>query len=164
MSTVPDTPATLAPILFFRGSDRFLSNFFHHGPGVTVEHLFQSRKMQNPADSAVIMATPSATEAKRLGRKLTMRADWEGTKDAVMYQALVEKFSDPELRAKLLATGAAHLEGGNTWCDLYWGVCHCPQHQVFVPATATSTAFTHGTGVNHLGALLMQLRRELAAA
>lgn len=152
---------TASPILFFRSENRFLSNFFHHGPSVTVEHLFQARKMARSIDHDLIMQAPSATEAKRLGRKLTMRADWEETKDLVMYQALEEKFSDPGLRQKLLATGDAYLEEGNTWCDAYWGVCHCPKHKVLVPATNASPTLSHGTGTNHLGTLLMLLRKNL---
>jgi len=59
-----------------------------------------------------------------------------------MKSCLQEKFSDPLLRKKLLATGNATLIEGNTWGDTYWGVCK-------------------GKGQNKLGKLLMELRSEL---
>ena len=65
-----------------------------------------------------------------------------------MREALRKKFSDPELKAKLLATGDQLLEEGNTWHDNFWGVCHCIRCQ---------DVMAH----NHLGKLLMELRSEL---
>ena len=56
-----------------------------------------------------------------------------------MRTALQLKFSDPTLRAQLIATGDAELIEGNTWNDTFWGVCR-------------------GTGKNMLGTLLMELR------
>jgi N-glycosidase YbiA len=60
----------------------------------------------------------------------------------VMRGLLRQKFSSGELYEKLLATGDALLVEGNSWGDRYWG-------QV------------QGTGENHLGKLLMQVRKEL---
>jgi predicted NAD-dependent protein-ADP-ribosyltransferase YbiA (DUF1768 family) len=59
-----------------------------------------------------------------------------------MLDALRDKFSDPELRAKLLATGDEFLVEGNHWGDTYWGVCN-------------------GKGRNMLGSLLMKVREEI---
>lgn len=73
-----------------------------------------------------------------------MRSDWEEVKLGVMEGLLREKFSDPELRRKLLATGERELVEGNDWGDSFWGVCA-------------------GRGKNHLGRLLMKLREELRA-
>ena len=49
----------------------------------------------------------------------------------------------PELKEKLLATGDAYLEEGNTWGDRIWGVYQ-------------------GQGENRLGKILMKIRKELA--
>jgi predicted NAD-dependent protein-ADP-ribosyltransferase YbiA (DUF1768 family) len=55
-----------------------------------------------------------------------------------------DKFSrNPELRVKLLNTGDLQLVEGNYWGDTFWGVCN-------------------GKGENHLGKILMRVRKELA--
>lgn len=76
-----------------------------------------------------------------------MRADWDDARNyrlVVMEQLLREKFSDknPELKQKLIDTYDAELIEGNTWNDTFWGVCG-------------------GIGKNHLGKLLMKIRRDL---
>jgi predicted NAD-dependent protein-ADP-ribosyltransferase YbiA (DUF1768 family) len=57
---------------------------------------------------------------------------------------LRQKFTDPGLRARLLATGTALLREGNWWRDTFWGVDQ-----------------RTGAGQNHLGRLLMEIRDEL---
>jgi hypothetical protein len=47
-----------------------------------------------------------------------------------------------ELAGKLLDTGGAHLEEGNTWGDTFWGT-------------------VNGAGDNYLGLCLMKVREEL---
>lgn len=81
-------------------------------------------------------------EAKRLGRRVKLRADWETVKDQVMFDVCCAKFNDNEYLAQLLVqTGDAILIEGNTWNDTYWGVCN-------------------GKGKNMLGKILMQIREE----
>ena len=81
-------------------------------------------------------------KAKRLGRKVTLRPDWEQIKTYTMLLLLRIKFSDENLATKLLETGEQKLIEGNSWGDCFWGVCD-------------------GVGENHLGKLLMQVREEL---
>ena len=64
-----------------------------------------------------------AGAAKRVGRMLPLRPDWEEVKVRVMETVLRTKFHDPDLRARLLATGEADLVEGNHWGDKFWGVC-----------------------------------------
>ena len=106
--------------------------------------------MKTPSmeEAMEIAAAHTPGRAKRLGRKCQLRPDWEEIKIPVMRSALRKKFSDPELKAKLLATGDQHLEEGNTWHDNFWGVCYCDRCQDIM---------AH----NHLGKLLMELRKEL---
>ena len=81
--------------------------------------------------------------AKRKGRHVTLRKDWEDIKDDIMYQVVKAKFSQNEdLLEKLLATENEELIEGNTWSDYYWGVCN-------------------GKGKNKLGKILMKVRDEL---
>lgn len=147
----------------FRGYYRFLSNFWIEKNGKSVEHEFQAAKVTDPEAYALIMAAETPREAKRLasrqgmeelseklGRKISLRPDWEEACDPVMLTALRRKFKDPELREKLLGTGDAVLIEGNTWHDGKWGVCSC--------------ARCGGAGENRLGRLLMQVRDELSRA
>lgn len=138
----------------FENENEFLSNFypslFTDGTLVypTVEHCFQASKTSVLIDSAIIAAAPSPGKAKRLGRKCSLRPDWEEIKDEVMYKALQKKFSIPELKEKLLNTGDEELEEGNWWHDNYWGNCHCIR-------------CNNIQGKNTLGKMLMKLREEL---
>lgn len=85
--------------------------------------------------------------AKRLGRKVRMRADWDEAKYDVMRSVVRAKFSDPEMARLLLATGDEELVEFNIWGDVVWGQC------------ADST--WKWVGQNWLGKLLMELRIDL---
>jgi N-glycosidase YbiA len=128
----------------FSGPYAFLSNFWpcrieHDGLIYeTVEAAFQAQKTLD-LDQRVLFTTLGPGNAKRAGRTLLIREDWEQIKLSVMRQLLLTKFSDPSLRNMLLATGDEELVKGNSWGDVYWGVCN-------------------GVGENHLGRLLMALR------
>ena len=136
----------------FSGEYEFLSNFYPSkiqpdGPMSypTVEHYFQGCKAEAIDDFYPIFAAKTPGEAKRLGKRVRLRKDWEMVKDDVMLNGLRAKFAIPELREKLLATGDEELVEGNTWGDTYWGVCN-------------------GVGQNKLGKLLMQVREEIKNA
>lgn len=140
-------------IAVFDGKHAFLSNFFpspFEVDGVTfptVEHWFQAVKTFNPKEFRSIAAAETPGKAKRMGRRATLRPDWEEVKVDVMRRGLRKKFAIPELRAKLLATGNEELVEGNTWHDQTWGRCSC--------------AKCGGQGENLLGQLLMELREEI---
>ena len=82
------------------------------------------------------------SEAKKLGRKVKLRSDWEQVKDQIMYELVFKKFSTAELWYQLNTTANEELVEGNWWNDRYWGVCR-------------------GTGENKLGKILMRVREEL---
>lgn len=125
------------------GDNSFLSNFYWHG--WTVEHHFQAAKTDDPVWVQKILTAPTPGAAKKLGRKAPMRSTWDDEKITVMRTLLRLKFSDPQLATRLLATGDAQLIEGNWWGDRFWGV-------------------SGGTGQNHLGRLLMQVREEVHRA
>lgn len=129
----------------FRGKYFFLSNFYKEDPTFTNEHRFQSLKTENVNERVRVLMAETAKEAKQLGRKVSLRPDWEDVKDSIMELTLRIKFEDPELRQKLLDTGNEELIEGNNWGDKYWG-------QV------------NGVGENKLGKILMKLRAEYAAS
>ena len=132
----------------FDGEYAFLSNYsaspfrINYVLFPTMEHYFQANKADNQNDYLHIAYAPTPGEAKRLGRKIQLRPDWEEIKDNVMLTGLRKKFANPELRNLLLATGDEELVEGNYWGDTYWGVCN-------------------GVGQNKLGKLLMQVREEI---
>lgn len=139
-----------ADITSFRGEYAFLSNFWHSPVThdglrfTSAEAAFQAAKTLDPVIRERF-TTLEPGEAKRYGRTVPLRPDWESIKLRVMAEVLQAKFSDPALRARLLATEEAKLIEGNTWGDTFWGVCR-------------------GQGANWLGALLMDLRRRLREA
>ncbi|EWM19707.1 hypothetical protein KUTG_10011, partial [Kutzneria sp. 744] len=142
------------------GFDRewwFLSNFAFSPllwEGVwyaTAEAAFAAGKTVDPALRLWISQVVPPREAKRRGRQLALRPQWDTShRYAVMRQVLRAKFTDPGLRTRLINTGAALLVESNTWCDTQWGSCVCQRHR------ATP-------GHNHLGRMLMALRDALTA-
>lgn len=70
------------------------------------------------------MGKCSPDRAKKLGRAVKLREDWEQEKVKVMYHALKEKFNwylHPILCKKLLNTRDAYLAEVNYWEDYFWG-------------------------------------------
>jgi ribA/ribD-fused uncharacterized protein len=142
----------------FAGACRFLSNFepakitiAEHGLTFpTVEHAYQAAKynLDQPARLQAmkdIAALDTPGQAKRAGRMIPLRPDWDRVKLPIMRRLVRLKFfGNGHLAILLLATEPAELIEGNTWGDTYWGVCN-------------------GKGRNHLGKLLMSVRSELKA-
>lgn len=135
-------------IASFDREHRFLSNFWPAPvtyEGVTyrtVEHAYQAAKTLNLRDRVTIQHEYNPAQAKRLGRTVQLRTDWNDIRIGVMAELLIQKFTNNEpLRELLLATGDAELIEGNYWGDTFWGVCR-------------------GKGENNLGKLLMAVREH----
>lgn len=132
----------------FEGEYAFLSNFYEHpiSNGVitfpTNEHYFQAMKTLEDDERLAIARATTPGQAKRMGRSVKLRPDWESIKLDVMETAVRIKFTDSELAAKLIATGDEELIEGNWWNDTFWGVCN-------------------GVGENHLGKILMKVRADI---
>ena len=141
----------------FDGDYAFLSNFYSSPFTVdgitfpTVEHWFQAWKTKTEGEFKAIAKAKTPGQAKRIGRCCSLRPDWERIKISVMYDGLKYKFSDPELKQKLLDTGDEELVEGNTWHDNTWGNCSCPKCAEI-------------EGKNILGKILMDVRQELREA
>ena len=132
----------------FRGSYYFLSNFYEAPvtyEGITFknnEAAFQAQKVCDLAERMKFKDLNGA-EAKKLGRRVSLRKDWENIKIELMKGIVYAKFEQNEdLKGKLLATGDKYLEEGNTWGDRTWGT-------------------VNGSGANLLGKILMEVREEL---
>lgn len=136
------------PIRFFTDEYRWLSNFWPCEiklPDFTfpsVENAYQAAKCRNPEHRRMFVhVTPG--QAKRRGKKILCRLDWDfATRFEVMERLLIIKFRHPDLQQQLLATRGRELVEGNTWGDIFWGVCN-------------------GVGQNHMGRLLMKVRENI---
>lgn len=132
----------------FRDNYRFLSNFWLVDielDGIiypSVEHAYQASKTLDKKQREKLLDM-TAGQAKRYGRKVSIRPDWETIKLKVMEDLVRQKFTiSGYLKTMLLETGNEELIEGNPWRDTFWGVCN-------------------GIGNNHLGKIIMNIREEL---
>ena len=137
-------------IIIFNGNEEFLSNFYPtpiYIEGIlypTPEHAFQAMKTFDEDKRHDIASLDSPGKAKRAGRKVTLRSNWEKVKIKVMYDIIKIKFSQEDMKKKLIETGDMFIQEGNTWKDTAWGV-----------------DIKTGAGLNILGNLLMIIREEI---
>lgn len=139
-------------ILRFTGDYRWLSNFYSIPvlyEGITYpssEHAYQAAKTDDLAIRLHIANIDNPVSAKRYGRKISRNSQWEEIKIQVMSAIVLAKFNQNlELKQNLLGTGDKLLEEGNWHKDTFWGICP--------PAS--------GIGHNHLGKILMDVRKRL---
>ena len=130
----------------FRDEYFFLSNFYPVEiklDGIVypnAEAAFQARKTLDVEERRNFSMLKNPVQAKRLGRKVKLRDDWEEVKLDIMTEVVSQKFlQHPHLIEMLLQTGDEELVEGNKWGDRFWGVCK-------------------GKGENHLGKILMKIR------
>lgn len=158
----------------FEGTHRFLSNFWEAPVqfrlwcmdteliAPTNEHAFQADKALHWQEAVPILHAATPGEAKRLGRKVTLRPDWEGKRKSAMFALLLLKFAQhPDLSALLDQTGDELLVEGNHWHDNYWGRCVCSRCAGVFTDPGLLEAVLAGPGHpgrNHLGRLLMGTR------
>lgn len=150
----------------FTGENAFLSNFWIEDDGSSVEHFFQASKTLDGKASHRILNAETPGKAKRLGRQVRLRPDWEEIKDREMRELVEDKFQDPFLHQKLLDTGDVVLVEGNTWGDTYWGACWrssasdipegCTVWAIAPPNVGFPTESL--IGQNKLGQILMNIR------
>ena len=135
-------------ITSFKNKYFFLSNFYFCPIEMknviypSVEHAYQASKTFVEAERAWILSAPTAAVAKKRGKKITLRDDWEDVKLKIMKELVKRKFGNTTLQIKLKKTGDAKLIEGNWWGDTFWGVCN-------------------GIGENYLGKILMEVRSKI---
>lgn len=143
----------------FKGENYFLSNFYmapvcYEGimylnneaafQAAKIKDLKERENFQALCDGKMLpFSKMNPSDAKRNGRRVNLRPDWESVKTDVMRDIVYDKFKrNPELRKMLLDTGNEPLEEGNTWGDRVWGT-------------------VNGSGENRLGKILMNVRTQL---
>lgn len=139
----------------FVGPYRFLSNFYYSPLKIsgivypTVEHAFQAAKTLDLDEKIKISEANKPGIAKRMGRQVALRKDWEEIKDKIMYKLVLAKFRKyGRLRKQLFATDNYVLVEGNVWHDNHFGDCLCP-------------ACENIPGKNKLGKIEVRVRKEL---
>ena len=106
----------------------------------TAEAAFQAGKCKNAADIVAFTRVADGAAAKRLGRSIALREDWELFKVTWMQPVLLCKFTqNPFLLKKLVDTYPLPLIETNTCGDSFWGKWN-------------------GMGQNQLGKILMEIR------
>lgn len=141
------------PIYFYSPRDAHgcFSNFSLHGLECkgrwwpTSEHYFQAQKFAGTEHEEAIRLAKTPRQAAEMGRdrKRPLRPDWEQVKDAMMYEAVLQKFRTHQaIRQELLETGDQLLIE-HAPHDYYWG------------------CGADGSGKNMLGQILMAVRTTL---
>ena len=110
----------------------------------SVENYYQAVKtLDRNEQQKFITCTPA--EAKKLGRKIEIRKDWEQVKYRFMRKAVRQKFfSNKEQKRMLLQDPNIVFVEWNNWGDKIWGV-----------------DYKTGFGNNALGIILTEIKIEL---
>jgi hypothetical protein len=143
-------------IYSFSGQYRFMSNFFPcpvlirdlDFPDIwygSTEAAYQAAKTDNVL-RRVLISQLRAGDAKKAGRIISLRSDWDSMKCGYMKWYVTQKFDSTELADLLISTWPARLVEGNHWGDTYWGM-----------------VMSNGSwvGQNKLGEILMTVREHL---
>ena len=139
----------------FKNEYRWLSNFYKLQEPIDLygcvfyytENLYQAFKC-NKADDFILMASLTPGEAKRFGKRVELNPDFEANKLSIMKQILDIKFRQEYFKRRLLATGNCLITESTSWHDNFFGNCICP-NCINIP------------GKNHLGKIIMEIRKEL---
>lgn len=144
-------------IKFSRRNGRFgaFSNFHTCNmtfDGITYTSSEAAWQAQKTTDVSQRMrfATYTPSVAKKMGRQVQLREDWEDVKYKLMVEVCYAKFSQNEnLKRLLLSTGEEELVENTTgWHDNIWGNCECER-------------CINKEGRNLLGKALMEVRKLL---
>lgn len=139
----------VSAITKFRGDNYYMSNrsdyrinFFGLDYDRS-ENAFQAMKCIDKSQRKVFCKM-IFKEAKKLGKRVSCRSNWNLIKKDVMFNILLCKFVQHSgIREKLITTCNSPLIEGNVWGDTYWGVCN-------------------GVGLNNMGKTLMDVREFLS--
>jgi len=148
----------------FRGRYVFMSNFYPckiEHKGITypsVEHYYVALKVTGmqfidgvyytaPDFRELVAKIVDPGDAKKVGKVVKVRSDWNEKKLGIMEWGLREKFKEQKLAEDLLLTGDLKLIEENNWHDNFWGTCSCSRCE--------------NGGLNYLGKILMKIRDEL---
>jgi ribA/ribD-fused uncharacterized protein len=135
----------------FQGNYRWLSNFapvqieLNGKTYPSVEHAYMSAKSNDIIWKQFCTdSNNTAGQVKRQSRTIQLIHDWNDIKLQVMEECVKQKFNTEPYKTKLIETNDEHIQEGNNWNDKFWGIC-----------------LKTNQGQNHLGKLIMSVRKEL---
>ncbi len=137
----------------FKDEYRWLSNFaparvqFEEFDYRSVEHAYVASKTLLVGIRHEVKSLETAAEAKKFGKSIPLRPDWEKVRVGIMTDLVRQKFNIPEYTELLLATGNQDIVEGNVWHDNFWGSCICNS--------------CGDKGKNTLGKIILKIRAEL---
>lgn len=146
------------PMLYFKRDSKMYGCFSNFYACVVVykgelylnsEAAWQAQKCPSRSREFINL---NGSNAKRLGRQVSLRKDWEEIKYSEMVEVLTCKFSqNRDLLNILLSTGnEVIVEDTTGWHDNLWGQCSCEKCKGI-------------KGQNLLGKALMEVREKLRA-
>ena len=134
----------------FKGEYSWLSNmhdcvvFLRQHRFKSVENAYMAAKKIDDIKGWVEFCLQNPPNiCKKESRNIEVRKDWDDIKLSVMYDLLIQKFSQEPFRTKLLDTGNENIQEGNYWNDTFWGV---------------DLKQNPNVGENNLGRLIMYIR------
>lgn len=144
--------------MFFRKEYTFLSNFAFVPKGIiynnltfkSVENAYQAAKCKSENEMKQFLDI-LPTDAKKLGKTVNIREDWDDVKVSVMRDLLKQKFAYPYFRQKLKDTNDRYICEDNSWHDNFWGICHCNK----------CASLPDDVKQNNLGKILMEIRESI---
>jgi len=116
---------------------------------ITPEHFYQAMKSVSHADHLLIASAKTPGLAKKFGRRLVVRPDWDSVKLNFMFYALVYKFTKNTSHGQKLINTPGPIVEYNYWHDNYWGDCICEKCENIV-------------GQNWLGRILENIRTKIS--
>lgn len=123
-------------ITSFRGPYGFLSNFYPAPIKIfkrtfaSSEILYQALKAKEDIEKTldIFSEVVDPAEAKRLGKGLPLKDNWDDIKEDVMSFVVDLKFKQNiALQRRLVYTQPHLLIEGNMWHDNFFGHCFCPK-------------------------------------
>lgn len=141
------------PIMGFQNEYQWLANFWT-APIIVTGFNYQNTEAAYQAAKTINIAhrqqfcDMTGEEAKKAGRNVILRHDWDFVRLEIMELVLRAKFmSHLDLAEKLMNTGSRDIINLNTWSDTHWGQIKDKSGNLF--------------GDNVLGKLLMNIRSDL---
>lgn len=116
---------------------------------ITPEHFYQAMKSQYHLDHQKIAAAKTAAIAKKLGKSLIVRPDWNEVKLNVMEYVLNYKFTKNTTHGQKLIKTIEPIIEYNYWHDNYWGNCTCKKCENIIKK-------------NYLGKILEEIRFKIS--
>lgn len=157
---------TTDEFVFFWGKHDMYSNFFF-APFKHQGHIFKwseqavmYRKAKHFGEMVIankILLAKSPDECKKLGRSRAIpfvNTEWVKVREIIYKEVLMDKFSNPQMKKRILETGDKILVEASPFDDI-WGIKLAHDH----PDAEKPEKWR---GMNLLGKVLMEVRSELS--